>query len=304
MVSAFRWFFVIRPREQRRAGDGEGEGQNPENGSRAEPLAEERRPGRNRERVREERRHPRRRQRTSALESQLQRGEGEPVAGEQHGHEREPAASRYRGLGGYVAGRVENPGGEAEARAAPAADQGGCAGRGGGGRDPGGDGRPRAARAMAGLPGQRGREQAEPGDRDGDSAALPRGQPRVARDQQREQADASGRGRLHERERRQRQRSHVEPPAPQSDEEAREPPPLAEEQAQRCPRPAQRQRWQRRSGSMLREVPPVQRARRGKREREPGQEARGQRPLRPAKGRYASAASAAIPTRGRSSRRS
>jgi hypothetical protein len=57
------------------------------------------------------------------------------------------------------------------------------------------------------------------------------------------------------------------------------------------------------SGGMLGEEPPVEGRRRGQREDEPGGETERHWAPRPPKGTYDSAASAAIPTRARSSRR-
>ena len=223
------------------------------------------------------------------------------MAGEQHGHEREPRATGDGGLGRDVARRVQNTRRKTEPRAAPA-DRGRVR-RHTRDRNPRADCPRRAMRAVT-LSRKRAHKHRETGDRDGNAAAFPNGEGRIAGDEQREQPDPSGRRSLHQRQRSERQCGDVQPPADEPDEESGQPPPSAEEEPERIERPAQRERRQRRGGSVLREEPPVQRSRRREREPKAGQKARGHRPLRPAKGRYASAASAAIPTLGRSSRRS
>ena len=143
---------------------------------------------------------------------------------------------------------------------------------------------------------ERDREKQKAADRDGDTRTFCPRQP--LGDEQRQNADATRRGRLHERERSEGQRSNVEHPPPQPCHETREPAALREQRAQGRDRPPQRERRQRRRGAVLGDVPPVERDRRGECERQRKGE------LHRWKGRYASAASAASETRGRSSRRS
>src|SRR5437588_117416 len=238
-------------REPGRPRDDGDEGEHAQHAERAvrQPLVEQRGTGDDRQGVRQERRHPGGRKGGAALEAELEGDEGEPVAREQRGDEREPAAERG----------AEEP--ESEQRGAHAGE---LSRRG-----------PRSRRP----PGQEG-----------------------------EEADSAGGGRLHERERRERERGDVEHPAADAGKEADEPAAVDEEDDERGNRAAEREPRQPAGRLVLGEVPPVERARRGERQREAAEE-RGGHPAsasrsRAAKGRYASAASAAMPTRGRSRRRS
>src|SRR4029077_6007862 len=104
-----------------------------------------------------------------------------------------------------------------------------------------------------------------------------------------------------ERERGERERGDVQGPAREADQEPDDPRPVPEQRAQRAYGMAQRQRRQLLCRIVLLEPPPVERERRDQCQREP----RADCHLRSLwNGRYASAASAAIPTRGRSRRRS
>src|SRR5262249_5127338 len=109
------------------------------------------------------------------------------------------------------------------------------------------------------------------------------------------------RHRLNERERREPESRHVEDPAEESRAPAGEPAPVGEEQLQRVQRPPQREPWQQRRDAVLHPEAPVERQRRGQRHHEPSGDPPHAVRL-PPNGRYDSAASAAIPTLGKSRR--
>ena len=139
-------------------------------------------------------------------------------------------------------------------------------------------------------------EQQQPGHRDHDRRPLAARQPA---DERSEQRDAARRGGLNERQRRERERDDVEDPAADPRQEANDPAAVPEQQPQRVQWSSHGERRQPRRGTVLREVAPVEGGRGREREHEARAELRGHCRSRPLNGRYASAASAAIPTRGR-----
>ena len=229
------------------------------------------------------------------------------MTGKDRRDEQQPCTAEHGALRPDVAGRVEDARCDAEPCAAGEHARDRPHGRSGAecrDRDPPDDRRRRRAPARAGAPGEREREQRQARDRDPDAHPVPRRErpSRVSLHEQREQADPAGGRRLDERERRQRQCRHVERPPRDPGQEAGEPAPVGEQEPKRRDRPANPQRGQRRSRSVLREERPGERRRRGEREHEAGRNAHSR--FLPLNGRYASAASAAMPTRGRSRLRS
>ncbi len=161
--------------------------------------------------------------------------------------------------------------------------------------------RPARRRAGVGAAGKRPAEQRQAADGGRDGNPLPAPKPLATAVRERgEHADPTGRGRLHERHRRERERGDVERPASRPTRK-----PTSQEmspKSARSPRTdAQRQRGQLGGRAVLGDPAPVQRERGEERQRQPGAGAHRRSPWN---GRYASAASAAIPTRGRSRRRS
>jgi hypothetical protein len=287
------------PREERRSrddGDERGDAAHAEQ-SAGERFAEDGHPRGDRQRVRPERGEPGRRERPAALEPELQCDERDPVADEQRRDEPEVEPTGDRRFRPDVARGVEDPGRRPES--------GGGAGPGGhrccGGRDEHPDRGVAQIRVMrAGdRPRERNGEEGEPRDRRRDREPL---SPRAHARQCGEDREPAGRARLDERQRRERQRDDVQHPAGDAGTEARQPAAVAEQRGERAQWVPQGERRERRGDAVLGEVAPVER--RGRRERE--HEAAGDRPAhscsRLPKGRYASAASAAMPTRGRSSR--
>src|SRR5207302_1973075 len=168
--------------------------------------------------------------------------------------------------------------------------------------------RERRSALEAVLAGERGAEQGEPdhGGRDSRELPLRESDPGRLPREQREDPDAPGGGGLDERQGRERERGDVQHPATDPDEEADQPATISEEDDERVDRVTERESREPARGLVLGEVAPVERARGGERKPETAEERRAHPSLRSreANGRYASAASAAMPTRGRSRRRS
>jgi hypothetical protein len=166
----------------------------------------------------------------------------------------------------------------------------------------------RGLAAGAVLARERGAEEHEPNQRSAHAGELARLRTpsRRAPGEQREEADPACGGGLDERERRELERGDVEHPAADPDEEAGEPAAVDEEDDERVDRPPERELREPHRRLVLGEVAPVERAGRAEREREAAEESGGHPASRSraANGKYASAARAAIPTRGRSRRRS
>src|SRR5581483_2232251 len=87
-----------------------------------------------------------------------------------------------------------------------------------------------------------------------------------------DQRDPAGGDGLHERQRRQVHRDDVETPPRHADDEREQPAAMAEEQPERLPRPADRERRQLRGDRVLRDPRPVERRRGRKSEQEPDDE--------------------------------
>src|SRR5580765_7380327 len=118
-VRRLRRFLLSRPGEQRGTDDNGDERRNARDTPRSagQRLAEDDHPGKDRQRVGPERGDAGRRQCSATLEGELKRNEGEAVAREQRGHERDVKAVRQRSLGSDVACRIENTGCSPEAGA-------------------------------------------------------------------------------------------------------------------------------------------------------------------------------------------
>ena len=227
-----------------------------------------------------------------------------PCADEQDGDEQKPEAAVYDRLRRDVACRVEEacrdpePGARRDRNGRHRRDE--CEQH--GERQPAGERARRRRAAPRGAAREGDGEQQEARDGEADGEPLAAGEVvSTPVDQHREEADASGRGGLDERQRSERERRDVEHPAAHAREEACQPGPVAKQRAERADRRPQRQRGQLRRGAVLGEPTPVERERRAECQRQ----ARGGGHRRSFwNGRYASAARAAMPTRGRSSRRS
>src|SRR5262249_33757553 len=171
---------------------------------------------------------------------------------------------------------------------------------------PGDDRRRRRRGPGAALRGEGDCEEDEAGDRDADGPQLATRRALHARREpleEREQPEPARGDRLDERERRQLQRRNVQRPAGEPDEEAGKPRPAPGQQPQGGERTADGEGRHGAGRTVLCEEAPVERRRRGEGEEETGRGG-GAHFLSVWNGRYASAASAAIPTRGRSSLRS
>jgi hypothetical protein len=133
-VRRLRRFLLSRPGEQRRPDDHGDERGNARHTARStgQRLAEDDHPGEDRQRVGPERGDAGRGQCPAALERELKRNEGEAVAREQRGHERDVNAVRQRSLRSDVTCRIENTGCSSEA-CATREDIGRRSGRNGGG---------------------------------------------------------------------------------------------------------------------------------------------------------------------------
>ena len=109
------WVIVFASTD-RAAGHRAGEREHAQGRQRAEPLAEDRRPGGDRERVREQRRHPGGREHSAALEAELERDEGQSVASKEHRHEHKPRPAGHGSLRGDITRRVEDACGDPKPR--------------------------------------------------------------------------------------------------------------------------------------------------------------------------------------------
>ena len=258
--------------------------------------------------VREQACDARRGQRTPALEAELKSGKRRAVERQHRRRECEHGAARDRCLRGDVAAGVQDSGGEPEA--CSEAENAWLSrhhdhGHGRRGRQPDDHCGRRALRVPRLRPCEREPEEHEAENRKGNSGDFPPGKPRTRPpDQHAEEADPARRHRLHERQGRERKRRDVERPPAEPRRESHQPPSRREQRGERPPRTANAQPRKRRRRVVLNEEAPVQRHRRSEREDEAGNQMRAHCGARFANGRYASAASAATPTRGRSRLRS
>ena len=267
-------------------------------------------PGRDRERVREQRRHAGRRERAAALEAELERREGEPVTCEQSGDEPEPRAAADRGLRPHVAGRVEHSRGDAEPGSRH--EQPSLAESRRAGRPPPTPPSRHGHRDDAAVAGRRlapasdSASSSEPGERDRDARPLARRSTRPRRARRAAPAARSRPRRPPGRARAARARApRRRAPSRRSPSGTRRAS-AASGRARRASwragaaRAAAAPRRRRAAPGSPSSAPPPSRARAGA--RGPRAPSRGR--SRPLQGRYASAARAATPTRGRSRRRS
>jgi hypothetical protein len=275
-------------REQHGPCDHQYERRNAERGS---AFAEQRDAGGDRHCVREQRGKADCRDGPATLEAKLKADEREPVCREQCGNEDEPPARgrlrrdvpscvQHTGRGTERCTRAKRRRARGDNRRA-AEPHYYCK---------------RGATAPAGRVSQRGSEEDKASDRNRNTRPFPPGQP--LRNEQREDADPARRGRLHKRERSECECADVEHPAAQPAEESDDPPSICEERPKRQERSPECERRQSGRRAVLGDVAPVERERRCQSENE-----RKREPHR-WNGKYASAASAASETRGRSRRRS